>query len=49
MAKQKLKRNINIGFRVNEGEHDFFITRMEQAGWDNLRQFIINLAVRGKS
>jgi valyl-tRNA synthetase len=48
MSKQKLKRNINIGFRVNEDEHNFFIKRMEQAGWDNLRQFIINLVVRGK-
>jgi valyl-tRNA synthetase len=45
---QKLKRNINIGFRANEDEHDFFIKRMGQAGWDNLRQFIKNLVVRGK-
>ena len=44
---QKLKRNINMGFRVDKDEHDFLQARMKQAGWSNFRNFIIHLAVRG--
>jgi valyl-tRNA synthetase len=45
---QKLNRNINIGFRVNEDEHFFLKKHMEEAGWDNLRQFVMHQVVRGK-
>ena len=44
---QKLKRNINMGFRVDKDEHYFLQARMKQAGWSNFRNFIIHLAVRG--
>jgi hypothetical protein len=45
---QKLKRNINIGFRVNEDEDFYLKKQMEEAGWNNLRQFIMNQVIRGK-
>jgi hypothetical protein len=48
MAKQKLKRTINIGFRVNEDEHFYLKKHMEEAGWNNLRQFILNQVIHGK-
>ncbi|GHV48839.1 hypothetical protein FACS189499_09110 [Clostridia bacterium] len=44
---QKLKRSINMGFRVDKEEHDFLGTRMKQAGWSNFRNFVIHLAARG--
>jgi len=45
---QKLKRGINMGFRVNEDEKYFIEKKMELAGWKNFRSFILNLLVRGE-
>ena len=39
---QKLKRNINMGFRVNEDEKYFIEKRMEAAGWTNFRNFVLH-------
>jgi hypothetical protein len=44
---QKLKRNINMGFRVNEDEKYFIEKKMEAAGWTNFRSFVLNHIVRG--
>jgi hypothetical protein len=45
---QKLKRNINMGFRVNDDEKYFIEKRMETAGWSNFRSFVLNSLVRGE-
>jgi hypothetical protein len=45
---QKLKRNINMGFRVNEDEKYFIEKKMEAAGWKNFRSFVLNHLVRGE-
>ena len=45
---QKLKRNINMGFRVNEDEKYFIEKRMEAAGWTNFRNFVLHCLVRGE-
>jgi hypothetical protein len=45
---QKLKRNINMGFRVNEDEKYFIEKKMEMAGWSNFRSFVLNSLVRGE-
>jgi hypothetical protein len=45
---QKLKRNINMGFRVNEDEKYFIEKKMEAAGWTNFRSFVLNSLVRGE-
>ena len=45
---QKLKRNINMGFRVNEDEKYFIEKRMQEAGWKNFRSFVLHCLVRGK-
>ena len=45
---QKLKRNINMGFRVNEDEKYFIEKKMELAGWTNFRSFVLNSLVRGE-
>ena len=44
---QKLKRNINMGFRVNEDEKYFIEKKMEAAGWKNFRSFVLHFLVRG--
>jgi hypothetical protein len=44
---QKLKRNINMGFRVNEDEKYFIEKKMEAAGWTNFRSFVLHFLVRG--
>jgi len=44
---QKLKRSINMGFRVNEDEKYFIERKMELAGWTNFRSFVLNSLVRG--
>ena len=43
---QKLKRSINMGFRVNEDEKYFIEKKMEAAGWTNFRSFVLNHIVR---
>ena len=45
---QILKRNINMGFRVNEEEKYFIEKKMEAAGWKNFRSFVLNHLVRGE-
>jgi hypothetical protein len=45
---QKLKRGINMGFRVNEDEKYFIEKRMEAAGWTNFRSFVLHCLVRGE-
>jgi hypothetical protein len=45
---QKLKRSINMGFRVNEDEKYFIGKKMELAGWTNFRSFVLNSLVRGE-
>ena len=45
---QKLRRNINMGFRVNEDEKYFIEKKMEAAGWTNFRSFVLNCLVRGE-
>lgn len=44
---QKLKRGINMGFRVNEDEKYFIEKKMAAAGWTNFRSFVLNSLVRG--
>ena len=44
---QKLKRGINMGFRVNEDEKYFIEKKMEAAGWTNFRSFVLNSLVCG--
>jgi hypothetical protein len=46
MAKQKLSRTINMGFRVNEDEKFFIDRKMAAAGWDNFREFMLHHIVR---
>jgi hypothetical protein len=45
---QKLKRAINMGFRVNEDEKYFIDKKMEAAGWTNFRNFVLHCLVRGE-
>ena len=45
---QKLKRSINMGFRVNEDEKFFIEKKMEAAGGSNFRSFVLNSLVRGE-
>ena len=45
---QKLKRAINMGFRVNEDEKYFIEKRMQEAGWTNFRNFVLHCLVRGE-
>lgn len=45
---QKLKRNINMGFRVNEDEKYFIDKKMTEAGWTNFRNFALHCLVRGE-
>jgi len=45
---QKLKRSINMGFRVNEDEKYFIEKKMQAAGWTNFRSFVLNSLVRGE-
>ena len=45
---QKLKRGINMGFRVNEDEKYFIEKRMEAAGWTNFRNFVLHCLVRSE-
>ena len=45
---QKLKRAINMGFRVNEDEKYFIEKKMEAAGWTNFRNFVLHCLVRGE-
>ena len=44
---QNLKRNINMGFRVNEEEQQLIRRRMAQTNISNLRAYLLKMAVDG--
>ena len=44
---QKLKRNINMGFRVTEDEKQMILRRQAQTGIRNLRAYLLKMAVDG--
>jgi len=44
---QNLKRKINIGFRVTEEEQDAIKKRMELAGINSLRIYMLKMALTG--
>lgn len=43
MAKQKLKRNVSVGFRVTEEERSRLDSLMEQAGVKSVRAFFFKM------
>lgn len=43
MAKQKLKRNVSVGFRVTEEERERLASLMEQAGIKSVRAFFFKM------
>ena len=47
MIIQNLKRSINLGFRVTEEEKAEIYQRMELAGIQNLRAFLLKMALNG--
>ncbi|MCL2774327.1 MAG: plasmid mobilization relaxosome protein MobC, partial [Oscillospiraceae bacterium] len=44
---QNLKRNINMGFRVTSEEQEMIKRRQEQTGIQNLRAYLLKMAVDG--
>ena len=46
--KQNLKRNIALTFRVDQGEQEFIRKKMKAAGIDNLRLYLLKMAVMGQ-
>ena len=44
---KKLKRNINMGFRVTAEEKDWIMERMAQTGISSLRVYLLKMAVNG--
>jgi predicted PurR-regulated permease PerM len=44
---KKLKRNINMGFRVTEEEQQWIHERMKQANISSLRVYLLKMAVNG--
>jgi hypothetical protein len=44
---RKLKRSVNIGFRVTEEEQKLIHDRMEKLGVHNLRAYLLKMAVNG--
>ena len=44
---QKLKRNINMGFRVTEQEQQWIKQKMEQANISSVRAYLLKMAVDG--
>ena len=45
---QKLKRNINVGFRVTEDEQAMIRRRMKQTNIKNLRAYLLKMAIDGR-
>jgi DNA mismatch repair ATPase MutL len=45
---QKLKRSINMGFRVNEEEQELIRRRMAQTKFSNLRAYLLKMAIDGR-
>jgi len=46
--KQNLSRPIALTFRVDENERDFIIKKMKKTGIDNLRHYLLKMAVMGQ-
>jgi hypothetical protein len=44
---QKLKRNINMGFRVTQEEYDLIMERMNEIGFPSLRSYLLKMALNG--
>ena len=44
---QKLKRSINMGFRVTEEEQEMIRRRMAQTNISNLRAYLLKMAIDG--
>ena len=44
---RKLKRNINMGFRVTEEEREWILESMAQSGITSLRAYLLKMAVDG--
>ena len=45
---QKLKRSINMGFRVTEEEQEMIKRRQAQTGIRNLRAYLLKMAIDGR-
>ena len=43
----KRERNTSVTFRVTEREHKMILRRMEQAGIQNMRAFLLKMAIDG--
>lgn len=44
---QKLKRSINMGFRVTAEERDLIMKRMEDIGFPSVRSYLLKMALNG--
>ena len=44
---QKLKRNINMGFRVTAEEQAQIMARMEEIGFPSIRSYLLKMALNG--
>ena len=44
---QKLKRNINMGFRVTAEEQALIMKRMEEIGFPSVRSYLLKMALNG--
>ena len=44
---QKLKRSINMGFRVTKEEYDLILRRMEGIGFPSIRAYLLKMALNG--
>jgi hypothetical protein len=44
---QKLKRNINMGFRVTADEQEQIMGRMKEIGFPSLRSYLLKMALNG--
>lgn len=44
---QKLKRNINMGFRVTAEEQTQIMKRMEEIGFPSIRSYLLKMALNG--
>ncbi|MDR1558453.1 MAG: MobC family plasmid mobilization relaxosome protein [Clostridiales bacterium] len=44
---QKLKRSINMGFRVTQEEYDLIMKRMDEIGFPSTRSYLLKMALNG--
>jgi len=47
ISLENRNRNINIGFRVTEQERKMILEKMEQAGIQNMRAYLLKMAIDG--